>query len=241
MPLFYPNISQVYYFGVGDIDECSIIASFWAARQAGFTGRLPTIRQFRTAAGVPDRPGPTGLTNAQVYQGLTRTGMSAGAAILGRGTTWSDFTSKMSAGVSASVALLSAALPVGYRYGFQGAHRVGLTWDKGQWYIANPLAPEGSGPQAISEQALKRAVLAMSGTTNVFVDATGKKRTRTRAGGSVIGIIFTGGASAPVAATPAITPPPSVLARLAIQLTPQHRVDAFSTARFYDARPHKRV
>lgn len=222
MPLFYPNISQITYFGVGDIDECSIIASFWAARQAGFTGKLPTIGEFRRQAGVPDAPGPTGLTNTQVWQGLTRTGLAEGASILRRGTTWSDFVQSMQvAGTAASVALNSGALPIGYRYGFQGAHRVGLVWENGQWYIANPLAPEGSGPQAISEADIKRAILSFGPASQV------------------VGILFN--APKVATATPATTKAPVPGAAAVSGITPARQVDAFLAAKFYAGRPHKRV
>ena len=221
MTLFYPNISQVYYFGVGDVDECSIIAAFWAARQAGFTGKLPTIREFRRAAGVPDRPGPTGLTTNQLWQGVSRTGLAVGASILSRGTTWATFARKMQAGGAASVALSSADLPVGYRYGFQGAHSVGLTWDKGQWYIANPLAPEGSGPQAISEADIKRAVLAFGPN------------------GSVQGVMFTvtGSSLAPVQTASVVKEDFNALKkRLASVTGSSWAVDARNVVSFYQAK-----
>ena len=170
----YPTINQITYWGVGDIDECSILAMYWAARAAGFEGELPSIAAFRAAAGVPDRPGPTGLTSAQVWRGIKGTSLrGVDAALLQSGTSWTEFATQLRLGGAASIAVNSALLPTAVRYGFLGGHSVGLTWVDGQFYIANPLAPDRSRPVAISETAIRAAALSFGG-------------------GSVKGLIFTG-------------------------------------------------
>ena len=218
----YPTISQITFWGVGDIDECSILATYWAARAAGFQGTLPSIAEFRRAAGRPDRPGPTGLTNAQVWKGVRGTALAGTSVnVLRAGTAWVEFASTMRMGGFASIAVDSSKLPFNVRFNFFGAHRVGVTWSNGQWYIANPLAPSGSAPRVISEAAIRRATLAFGG-------------------GSVSGIVFaaTGETATGTTATPvpASVPLPAGLPAFVTQYT-----DAQKMAEFYGARRHRRV
>ena len=42
-------ISQRLYPGAGDIDDCWVVATCWAARAAG-VAHLPTVPEFRAAA-----------------------------------------------------------------------------------------------------------------------------------------------------------------------------------------------
>lgn len=224
----YPTISQITYWGVGDIDECSILATFWAARAAGFEGTLPSIKEFRFLAGRPDKPGPTGLVNLQVWQGFQRTSLSGGgvnATMVRASTSWTSFAASLRMGGAASIAVDSSKLPTSMRYGFYGAHRVGLTWYEGKWYLANPLAPDKSLPQVISEAAIRAATLAFGG-------------------GSVSGIIFTNatsktaGSATPSAAAPVKEPPlladSPALAGLIAFVTPH--IDARKIAAFYRAK-----
>jgi hypothetical protein len=155
-------MSQVTYPGAGDVDDCAIVATFWAARAAGYTGSLPTIAQFRAAAGVPDKPGPTGLLNTQVWRGVQGTALATLHPIMRALQPWDVFADALKRGEIASVALDSSKLPSSLRYGFMGAHRVGLAW-RNRWMIANPLGPDGSAPLPIAELALKTAILANGG------------------------------------------------------------------------------
>ncbi len=174
MSWLYPTISQLTYWGVGDIDECSILATYWAAMAAGYEGTLPSIEAFRKAAGRPDLPGPTGLTNAQVGAGIMGTGLGQMDVVsLAGGTTWAAFVSHMASGAAATIAVTAGLLPSKYRYNFAGGHRVGVAFQNGKWYIADPLAKGGSRPLEISEADLRRAALGFGG-------------------GSVSGILFRG-------------------------------------------------
>ena len=158
MNALYPVISQVNYPGAGDVDDCAIIATFWAARAAGFAGSLPTVTQFRAAAGVPDRPGPTGLFNRDVWAGVNGTVLGTLQPTLWDGA-WSPFFAAVKNGAIASAAVWSGLLPPALRFGFEGAHRVGLVW-RDRWYLANPLARDGSAPLPIDESVLLNALLA---------------------------------------------------------------------------------
>lgn len=158
----WPIITQVGYPGAGDIDDCAIVATFWAARAAGYTGSLPTVAEFRAAAGVPDKPGPTGLLNTQVWRGVQGTVLATLHPIMRAMQPWDVFADALKRGEIASVALDSSKLPSSLRYGFLGAHRVGLAW-RNRWLLANPLGPDQSAPLPIAEDTLKAAILANGG------------------------------------------------------------------------------
>lgn len=159
----YPAISQRTYPGVGDIDDCTVIATFWAARAAGFSGPLPTVAEFRAAAGRPDTAGATGLTVDNIAKGVAGTALDAldWQRITG---SWDPFAALIRAGHMASLMVLSSKLPA--PLGFAGLHQVGLGWDGG-FRIANPLAPDHSAPAPITEAAIKGAVLATGGVAAV--------------------------------------------------------------------------
>jgi hypothetical protein len=158
----FPILNQVIYPGAGDTDDCAVVATFWAARAAGYTGSLPTVTAFRAAAGVPDVPGPTGLLNSQVWDGVQGTVLRTLQPRMRALQPWGIFADALQAGEVASVALLSSRLPSTLRYGFMGEHRVGLAW-RNRWMIANPLGPDQSAPLPIAEDTLKAAILAHGG------------------------------------------------------------------------------
>ena len=218
----YPTISQIAFWGVGDIDECSILATYWAAKAAGFEGELPSIYAFRAAAGRPDLPGPTGLTNAQALAGIGGTSLKSMSLVTANGASWDAFAASLKLGGSASLSVNSALLPSGVRYDFYGSHSVGLTWQGGKWHIANPLAPDKSAPVAISEAAIKAAALSFGG-------------------GAVVGIIFRPAQPGDVAAPAPVSPlsAPQLPAGFAsIPAFQHHFNDAQLTAQFYAARSH---
>jgi hypothetical protein len=56
-----------------------------------------------------------------------------------------------------SLAVDSAALPLGLRFGFYGKHQVGVALRDGALWVANPLAAQGARPIMITEAELKAA------------------------------------------------------------------------------------
>lgn len=162
MSALEPVINQVGYPGVGDVDDCAVIATFWAARASGYSGSLPSVAAFRSAAGRPDRPGPTGITNGAVWRGVNGTSLRTLKAKIFEGP-WLMFRSVVRAGMIASVAIDSSRIPTSLQYGFRGMHRVGVSWEDGQWYLANPLAPSGSRPRTIAEDRVHAASTSAGG------------------------------------------------------------------------------
>jgi hypothetical protein len=152
----YPVINQVTYPLVGDIDDCTVIATFWAARNAGYTGSLPTVPAFRNAAGEPDVPGANGLTNDQVWRGVEGTILRTLNGTKCEAIWWS-YVADVKRGASSSLAVMSRLLPANLRFGFLGPHRIGVAFDGSHLVVANPLAPGGSAPLPCSEESLKLA------------------------------------------------------------------------------------
>jgi hypothetical protein len=136
--------NQVKWPGVGDIDECWIIATYWALVAAGVTTRdqLPTIDAFRAAAGVPDRPGPTGGSYRNIMKALKKLFPYSGATTyVGY---WQGFMSYMKKGYIASLFVYSVFLPKYLQFGFWGKHQVAVVMQGGKLFVMNPLAKEGS-------------------------------------------------------------------------------------------------
>ena len=214
----YPTINQLTYWGIGDYNECSIIAAYWAARAAGFTGTLPTIAAFKQAAGVTGQV--MGHSAAEIGSGLVGTSLAVMKPLVMQGAAWTDFVAAMKAGGTASLSVDSALLPSELRFGFYGTHSIGVVYAAGQWYVANPLAPDKSAPLPISEAALKVAAAAFGG-------------------GGVVGIFFkaqtTSIAPPATRALPPNLEPPSI----GSPAPTTHYEDAALTLKFYLAKhPH---
>jgi hypothetical protein len=154
-------ISQIGYPNAGDIDDCWLVATVWAAVASGQTYR-PDATTYRRAAMNPDRPGPTGGTADQTFRGAK--GCWPGANIRRYvSTDWNGFTSLLKAGWVASLAVNSGALPGYLQYGFYGLHQIGVAYQNGQYYVDNPLMSNGTSPVSIDEIALRTAARGFSG------------------------------------------------------------------------------
>lgn len=142
-----PVISQVGYPTAGDIDDCWVVATVWAAVAADPYAYRPTVTYFRAKAGRPDLPGATGGTLEHIMAGAWRTWPYMTIAKYAS-TDWSLFDRRLRQGWSASLGVISAELPTGLQFGFRGAHQVGVVYSGGRYLVANPLARTGSAPIA---------------------------------------------------------------------------------------------
>lgn len=159
--------NQLSWAGVGDADECWIIATYWPLVAAGVMPRsqLPTIAEFREAAGRPDKPGPSGGNNSNLVKALNA--LAPSAEVKKFDGTLSAFSLQLAYGFIASVSLLSSALPKYLQFGFQGAHQVSIFLQSGKFYLMNPLAKEGSSLVQISGADLRRASGALFGDNKI--------------------------------------------------------------------------
>lgn len=149
--------NQIGWTGVGDADECWIIATFWPLVATGVMSRedLPTIEEFRKAAGRPDLPGASGGNNGNLIKALKKLAPGADAKLFVGGL--SSFTKQLKSGYIASLSLSSALLPKYLQFGFTGAHQVSVIYQGGKFYVMNPLAKEGSALLEITAAALTKA------------------------------------------------------------------------------------
>lgn len=153
-----PVLSQKGYPGVGDIDDCWVVATIWAAVASRLSIKRPTITAFRAAGDRPDRPNkPDGGNISNVYAAAKAT-LAAAKPELFKSTSWTTFMRKLKAGQPASVGLHSAYLPERHRYGFLGTHQCGVIWDGDEILLMNPLAKDGAPLKPITEAELKRAM-----------------------------------------------------------------------------------
>ena len=116
---------------------------------------------FRSAAGNPDRPGPTGGRLDDVMRGATAIWPQLHVERYS-GTEWEPFAARLRAGWSASLAVLSSALPTRLQFGFRGPHQVGAVLDAGQYRLMNPLAHSGAALAWIAESDLRTAARAVA-------------------------------------------------------------------------------
>jgi hypothetical protein len=151
-----PVISQVGYPAAGDIDDCWVVATVWAAVAADPHAIRPTVTEFRAHAGRPDRRGPTGGTLAHVLRGSLA--QWPHLAIAGyESSSWDVFEKRLRAGRIASLGVTSAELPANLQFGFRGGHQIGVVYINGQWLVANPLARDGAKPIACPVAYLQAA------------------------------------------------------------------------------------
>ena len=150
--------NQASWSGIGDVDECWIIATYWALVASGVMRRqdLPTIAEFREAAGRPDLRGPSGGNNRDLMLALRTLVPQADAKRLVGGTL-AEFKKELGRGYIASLSVRSSRLPKYLQFGFQGSHQVSVFYKGGKFYVMNPLAKEGSALIQISERDLIRA------------------------------------------------------------------------------------
>lgn len=157
-------LNQKIYPGARDVDDCWVVATIWACRyQTHQQGNLPTVPEFRVAAGNPDDPfRPDGGNHFQIDR-ASDTLWPTVKNLHFASRDWATFTAYLKRGGSASVATKSSLLPSILRFGFYGPHQISVVHRDGHFKAMNPLAPKGSPLITISEADLKRAVLGLNG------------------------------------------------------------------------------
>jgi len=161
LPGVYNQVSWpgVRFEGQPDVDECWIIATYWAIVAAGWRdkGQLPMIFAFRAACGNPDKPGPTGGSNAQIITAMRGTMPDVKVvSYVGTGDGFVEWVKTR--GAVASLVVSSALLPVALQFGFKGIHQVGVAWLDGTGLVLmNPLDASGHAPRKIERADLAAA------------------------------------------------------------------------------------
>ncbi|HEY6058779.1 MAG TPA: hypothetical protein VIV06_12170 [Candidatus Limnocylindrales bacterium] len=153
--------------GVGDIDDCWVVAAIQCAHASGIArNSLPTCPEFRLAAGLPDRPGPTG-GNMDHVLAAARTLWPRFNVVGFRGS-WTALELHLGRGGAIWVALLSGRLPIRLRYGFESRHACTLFRDEsGQLWLANPLQRNEPPPDRVTKADILPALEAVSDDGNI--------------------------------------------------------------------------
>lgn len=175
MPLYsvisqrdYPGVDPVPRDGSPDIDDCQFLAAIWCATGADPIADRPDLSDLRRAAGVPDRAGVQGANIDDVAKAIGDIWPTVPFQKF-RTTNWSAIDIRLDKGDYVSISVLSRVLPPRHRYGFLGAHQVAVVRRRGKLYLANPLAPDGSQPEPIAEDALRAAARALAGGTYLAI------------------------------------------------------------------------
>ena len=147
----------------GDLDECGMFATIWAAKCADPNARIPSVREFRAAAGDPDDGVSDGWTldeiaraSAVIWPHLTQ------LRVEGKGDmTWDILSNHLAQGRPASLAVDSGDLPARLRFGFYGSHQIGIARRDATVFVANPLAAQGSAPLPATEGEVRKAAFGL--------------------------------------------------------------------------------
>ncbi len=159
----WPKVrSQIGFPGAGNVDDCWVVATVWAATAFREDIHQPDVPEFRRHAGDPDDPNHAdGGSLDEMVRGAR--GVWPGVRVERYDGAWTGLRDRVKTGRPASLAVRASHLPSSMRFGFTGAHQIGVGWDADRttFVVANPLAPEGSKPKAIDAAVLRDAAKAM--------------------------------------------------------------------------------
>lgn len=178
MPIF-PVLNQRLYPKAGDVDDCFVVATCWAAKCVAPYLRLPDVTEFRAAAGDPDDGVSDGGSLDEIVKASRALWPQLPLTVY-NGDNWQTFLDHVKRGGIASLAVISRLLPVEMRWGFLGAHQVGVAFTGGNFYLMNPLAPDGSPPVVIGSAQLRTAafgLFAENGFRGVVLESVDMKVT----------------------------------------------------------------
>lgn len=159
VPQFTQGVfSQKFWRGVGDIDDCAVLAVLACIHGCAPWLTLPGVTAYRDAAGNPDDPNsPDGLTIGQSVQAITKLWPKIAPLLTAsKGTgTWADFIASLKAGRCAVASVYSASMATSG--GLPIRHSVSVYWN-GSLRLVNPLRAPHSLGTVITETALKKAM-----------------------------------------------------------------------------------
>jgi hypothetical protein len=149
--------------GAGDVDDCWVLSAIQCANAVAPWLRLPSVPVFRKAAGDPDDGIRDGGTLDEIVRGAETLWPAhfRGHLTRRRGVPWEAFQRDVILERPVSVAVVSSKLPTRLQFGFGGYHQISVARNaRGQWLVANPLAPVYSRWVRVNPAELKPAVMA---------------------------------------------------------------------------------
>lgn len=163
--------NQRFWPGVGDVDDCWVLAPLQCLNAiAGWLGLVGNA-QFRNAAGSPDDPSkPNPGSPALAFKAIKALYPQIGALckLMSSGT-FAELRALVDTGHPAYVSIDSGKLPTALRFGYSGGHAVSLQGGidpigqdalaAGEVYFANPLAKPHSKPLRVKWSAIKDSIV----------------------------------------------------------------------------------
>src|SRR5687768_13980685 len=158
-PQIFQVFSQTTWPGIGDIDDCWVLASMQAVHAVAPWLKLPGVKRFRAEANRPDSPNrPDPGDEHDMARALRRLYPDLRIEVVDGGD-FSDFAAKVESGRPAALIVRSSALPDDLQHGFKEIHAITVAFDDELgWVVANPLAKAHSKPEPIQKKALEKAV-----------------------------------------------------------------------------------
>lgn len=159
-PQIFQVFSQRDWPGIGDVDDCWVLASLQAVHTVAPWLKLPGVKVFRDRAGVLDVPGQLDVGDEHdMKRGLDALYPTLGLEILD-GMPFSEFVGKLRSGRPAAVIIKAGDLPDELQTTYKGIHAVTVAFDDetGAILMADPLARAHSKPVPIAQPALKNAI-----------------------------------------------------------------------------------
>jgi hypothetical protein len=159
--------NQGKFPGAGDLDDCWIVATWMCANGVRPDIAKGDITWMRGAAGDPDDGIADGGSNTEILKMCRRMWPDIEVTDVA-GREWDWLLNRLRADVRpVSLAVLSSELPRALRFGFQGPHQVSFWHESGDFWFANPLAPEGSRPLAVQPADIRPAAKRMTSNGTV--------------------------------------------------------------------------
>ena len=158
-PQIFQVFSQTTWPGIGDIDDCWVLASLQAVHAVAPWLRLPGVKKFREEANRPDSPThPDPGDEHDMARALRRLYPDLPIEVVAGGD-FPEFAAKVESGRPAALIVRSSDLPDDLQHGFKEIHAITVAFDDELgWVVANPLAKAHSKPEQIKKNALAKAI-----------------------------------------------------------------------------------
>ena len=159
-PQIFQVFSQKAWPGIGDVDDCWVLASLQAVHTVAPWLKLPGVKVFREKAEVPDTPGQLDVGDEHdMKRGLDALYPNLGVELVD-GMSFQEFVERVRSGRPAAVVVKAGDLPAALQFGYEGIHAITVAFDDetGNLLIADPLAKPHSKPVPIPQPALRRAI-----------------------------------------------------------------------------------
>lgn len=159
-PQIFQVFSQRDWPGIGDIDDCWVLASLQAVHTVAPWLKLPGVKFFREKANKPDVQGQLDVGDEHdMARGLEALYPTLEIEVVD-GMPFSQFADLVKSGRPAALVVKAGDLPAAMQTTYKGIHAITVAFDdeKQEWLVADPLARAHSKPVPIARADLRKAV-----------------------------------------------------------------------------------